>query len=39
MRPIDHEISFVYITADGRKYFSLEKAKRHQRKLITRNKE
>ena len=35
---IKHEIDNVYITADGRKYTSLDKAKRHQRKLIARKK-
>ena len=33
MRPIDHELTNVYFTEDGKKFFSEKKAKRHQRKL------
>tara|TARA_R100000152_G_C6679692_1_gene113881 strand:- start:307 stop:429 length:123 start_codon:yes stop_codon:yes gene_type:complete len=38
MRPISHELAHVYITADGKIYLSKEKAKRHQRRLIAREK-
>ena len=33
MKPIDHELMHIYITADGKRHFNLEKAQRHQRKL------
>jgi hypothetical protein len=33
MKDIAHEITNVYITADGRKFLSLEKARKHQRIL------
>tara|TARA_B000000609_G_C24069707_1_gene291309 strand:- start:61 stop:189 length:129 start_codon:yes stop_codon:yes gene_type:complete len=33
MKDISQEIDNVFITADGKKFLSLEKAKRHQRKL------
>ena len=33
MKQIDHELMHVFITADGKKFFSEKKAKIHQRKL------
>ena len=33
MRPISCELNFIYFTADGKRFFSEKKAKKHQRKL------
>ena len=33
MKPITHELMHIFITADGKKFFSEKKAKIHQRKL------
>lgn len=34
MKPITHELMYVYITADSKRYFTKEKAEQHQRKLL-----
>ena len=33
MKPISHELMHIFITADGKKFFSKKKAQIHQRKL------
>ena len=33
MKPVTHELAYVYITADGNVYFDEKKAERHQRKI------
>lgn len=33
MKEIKHEIDFVYISSDGRKFFTKEKAEKYQRRL------
>tara|TARA_R110002020_G_scaffold55591_7_gene154110 strand:+ start:6187 stop:6327 length:141 start_codon:yes stop_codon:yes gene_type:complete len=38
MKPITHELAYVYITLDGKVYFDEKKAEIHQRK-ITKKKE
>ena len=37
IRPIDYELMHIYITADGKRHFSLKKAEAHQRRLIAKN--
>ena len=34
MRPITHELAYIYITADRKIFFKQSKAKKHQRLLI-----
>tara|TARA_R100001594_G_C4045813_1_gene264098 strand:- start:2169 stop:2291 length:123 start_codon:yes stop_codon:yes gene_type:complete len=34
MKPISHELAYVYITGDGNVYFDKKKAERHQRRLV-----
>ena len=38
-RPIDHELTSVWITADGEKFFDEDKAKEHQKEIIAAEKE
>ena len=38
IKPIAHELVCVYITGDGKRHYTKEKAKRHQRRLIAKQK-
>ena len=36
IKPISHELAYVYITGDGTIHFDEKKAKKHQRFLLSR---
>ena len=38
MRPITHELAYIYITDDKKIFFEKSKAKKHQRSLVAKQK-
>ena len=38
MKPITHELAYIYITGDSKFFFDKDKAERHQRKITIKEK-